>query len=321
LRGKGGKGGGKVGGLSDLPVVRRQTSGEIGTGIPEDIPDVNTTIVEEEKEVVTTPDLGSLRGIQEQLKRDLKAGDFSYGLEEPKATRARVAEQNKAYMDLVENIYPESKNEFLADALESFGAMILASPEKKGEAFSNRLSELQKAGIKRRDAMRVLRGKAGLKALESKHETEKAIRELPAVLRKRAVSTAEAALEARMKEAKIKELERGPGAKRAPTKIDDNTRKQVDSLIETIANNSFIGKKDKLKVGDIKIERNEIGEILKDLNMKAVRGIASEAFEMVRTGKVDNLTEGVMKIIKERIDSGNLPTKTSVIEDIKSALD
>lgn len=317
LRGKG-KGGGKVGGLSDLPVVRRQTSGGIGTPIPEEIP---TTIVEEEKEVVTTPDLGSLRGIQAQLAKDLKAGDISYGLEEPEDTRARVAEQNKAYMDLVENIYPESKNEFLADALEAFGAMILASPEKKGEAFSNRLNELRKAGIKRRDAIRVLKGKAGLKALESKHETEKAIRELPAVLRKRAVAAASAALDAQMTRAKIKDLERGPGAKRAPVKIDDNARLQVDSIIEAIADKSFIGKigkKETLKFGNkkdaegkpIRMGRDKIGKILKDLNTKAVRGIASEAFEKVRIGEADDLTEGVMYVIQERISSGNLPTET-----------
>jgi hypothetical protein len=293
------------GGLSDLPVVRRQSAGMIG------------------EEKVTTPetvDPESLRGIYSQLQKESKAGESFYGLEEPKASRVRVAEQNKEYMDLIENIYPESKNEFLADALESLGAMILASPEKKGEAFSNRLSELQKAGIKRRDAMRVLKGKAGLKALESKHELEESIRQLPAVMQKRARATASAALEARLKEAKIKELERGPGAKRAPTKIDDNTRMQVDSIIEAIANKSFIGKKETLMVGDKELERNKIGEILKDLNMKAVRGIASEAFEKVRIGEVDDLTEGVMKIIKERIDSGNLPTKTSFIEDIKSAL-
>jgi len=221
------KGGGKVGGLSDLPVVRRQTSGGIGTPIPEEIP---TTIVEEEKEVVTTPDLGSLRGIQEQLKRDLKAGDLSYGLEEPKDTRARVAEQNKAYMDLVENIYPESKNEFLADALESFGAMILASPEKKGEAFSNRLNELQKAGIKRRDAMRVLRGKAGLKALESKHETEKAIRNLPAVLRKRVMDRRRSLLENKKL---LKEIETMGRVGKIPTSGSKGELEMADDLLDT----------------------------------------------------------------------------------------
>ena len=205
------------GGLSDLPVVRRQTSGGIGTGIPEEIP---TTIVEEEKEVVTTPDLGSLRGIQEQLKRDLKAGDLSYGLEEPEDTRARVAEQNKAYMDLIENIYPESKNEFLADALESFGAMILASPEKKGEAFSNRFNELRKAGIKSRDARRVLKGKAALKALESKHETEKAIRNLPVVLRQRAMAKIKAVQDARRVEADIFAKYRGTPKKATPFSKD-----------------------------------------------------------------------------------------------------
>ena len=203
--------------MSDLPVVRRQTSGGIGTGIPEEIP---TTIVEEEKEVVTTPDLGSLRGIQEQLKRDLKAGDLSYGLEEPEDTRARVAEQNKAYMDLIENIYPESKNEFLADALESFGAMILASPEKKGEAFSNRFNELRKAGIKSKDARRVLKGKAALKALESKHETEKAIRNLPVVLRQRAMAKIKAVQDARRVEADIFAKYRGTPKKATPFSKD-----------------------------------------------------------------------------------------------------
>jgi hypothetical protein len=88
-----------------------------------------------------------------------------------------TADYNKKYMDIINRIYPEAQNEFLADALQALGAMFVA--ENKGEAFIKTFNDLQKAGMKRRDARRIALGKAGLENLKSDKATLDKIRQLP----------------------------------------------------------------------------------------------------------------------------------------------
>ena len=88
-----------------------------------------------------------------------------------------TADYNKKYMDIINRIYPEGQNEMLADALQALGAMFVA--ENKGEAFIKTFNDLQKAGMKRRDARRIALGKAGLENLKSDKATLDKIRQLP----------------------------------------------------------------------------------------------------------------------------------------------
>ena len=85
--------------------------------------------------------------------------------------------QNKKYLAFVNKMYPEGQNEFLADALAALGSMFIA--ENKGEAFQKTFSELQAAGVKRRDARRIAIGKVGLENLKRDDATLEKIRMLP----------------------------------------------------------------------------------------------------------------------------------------------
>ena len=85
--------------------------------------------------------------------------------------------QNEKYLAFVNKMYPEGQNEFLADALAALGSMFIA--ENKGEAFQKTFSELQAAGVKRRDARRIAIGKVGLENLKRDDATLEKIRMLP----------------------------------------------------------------------------------------------------------------------------------------------
>jgi len=85
--------------------------------------------------------------------------------------------QNEKYLAFVNKMYPEGQNEFLADALAALGSMFIA--ENKGEAFEKKFSELQAAGMKRRDARRAAIGKVGLENLKRDDATLEKIRMLP----------------------------------------------------------------------------------------------------------------------------------------------
>ena len=85
--------------------------------------------------------------------------------------------QNEKYLAFINKMYPEGQNEFLADALQAFGAMVIS--ENKGEAFINTFNKLQEAGVKRRDARRIAIGKVGLENLKRADATLEKIRMLP----------------------------------------------------------------------------------------------------------------------------------------------
>ena len=189
-----------------------------------------------------------------------------------------------------------------------------------GKAFEDLVKKLQKE----RGDISQLQAQQLISNLEIDELTEEQIRLLPRELGQYRAALKKAKAEARKLKAQTEKLEAetktAGRSKKAPTKIDDNARKQVNALIENVADGSFIGKKDTLSYGGKKVDRNKIGEMLKGLNIQSQRGIASQAFEEVRTGEADTLTKGVMIVIKERIASGNLKTGTSIIEDIKTGI-
>ena len=130
------------------------------------------------KEIANQPSEGSLRPMTEEeaaAKYDANPADFG-GISKEQLLKD-TADYNKKYMDIINRIYPEAQNEFLADALQALGAMFVA--ENKGEAFIKTFNDLQKAGMKRRDARRIALGRAALENLKSDKATLDKIRQLP----------------------------------------------------------------------------------------------------------------------------------------------
>ena len=303
-------------GLSGLPMFRRQAGGPPVDIWPQGMEDVEIETVAEE----TPEEIGTDRtALLTQLAA--KAGDFP-GYRTPDETRAAAEVKKAGRMAVFDKIIGDKGNLKLGDIWIAIGQGLMAGG---GMAYGKAFEDLTKKLQKERGDVSQLEAQQLISNLEIDELTDEQIRLLPRELVQYEAALTKAKRKARLEEAQIKKTEKeaktAGRSTRAPTKIDDNIRKQVDSLIDTIADESFIGKKDPHMVGGKKLDRNKIGEILKGLNMKAIRGIATEAFELERTGKVEDLKTGVMTVLKERINSGNLPTKTSIIEDVTGYFD
>jgi hypothetical protein len=184
--------------------------------------------------------IGSLtmQEAEEMVKKDPKA----YGIETTEDLLKYTKDYNDKYMTLIKNIYPESQNEFLADALQALGAMFVA--ENKGEAFNKTFNKLQEAGLKRRDARRVALGKAALDNLKTDKETMEKIRQLPKQRRDAIMALVKERREGRAAEAKIsKDIEqagyykRKPGSK--PTKATPVKKGELERAAEYTKQNTL----------------------------------------------------------------------------------
>ena len=164
--------------------------------------------------------------------------------------------QNEKYLAFVNKMYPEGQNEFLADALQAFGAMVIS--ENKGEAFINTFNKLQEAGVKRRDARRIAIGKVGLENLKRDDATLEKIRMLPKK-RKEAIEKILAKkygiekrdLDKRKTEAQIeKDLALAGKAKRykpKTTKIKELTKADIDGIQSYLSDNTLVDFKGRIE--------------------------------------------------------------------------
>jgi len=305
-------------GLSGLPMFRRQVPGQVieeEDVIVDDTRDVELAMAAEE----TPEEIGTDRTtLLTQLAT--KAGDFP-GYRTPDETKAAGEAKKARRMAVFDKIIGEKGQLKLGDVMIAVGQGLMAGG---GMAYGKAFEDLTKKLQKERGDVSQLQAQQLISNLEIDELTDEQIRLLPRELAQYRAALTKAKRQARLEEAQIKKTEKeakiAGRSKKAPTKIDDNARKQVNAEIETIADGFFIGKKDTLSYGGKKVDRNKIGEMLKGLNIQSQRGMASQAFEKVRTGEADSLTEGVMIVIKERIASGNLKTGTSIIEDIKTGI-
>jgi hypothetical protein len=130
------------------------------------------------KNIANQPSEGKLASITlEEAAAEYDANPAAFGDMTREQYLKDTADYNKKYMDVINRIYPEGQNEILADALQALGAMFVA--ENKGEAFIKTFNDLQKAGMKRRDARRIALGRAALENLKSDKATLDKIRQLP----------------------------------------------------------------------------------------------------------------------------------------------
>jgi hypothetical protein len=162
----------------DDPAVDDVAKFDVITNIKAETPKEKTNKKEVIKALANQPKEGRIGSLtmqeaEEMVKKDPKA----YGIETTEDLLKYTKDYNDKYMALIKSIYPESQNEFLADALQALGAMFVA--ENKGEAFNKTFNKLQEAGLKRRDARRVALGKAALENLKTDKETMEKIRQLP----------------------------------------------------------------------------------------------------------------------------------------------
>jgi len=172
----------------------RQAGGEDLAGLPGDLEE--GAVVEVKEEVTpqkqTKKVLQSLAGPstpkaltnkqsaaldEEEAGRKYDSNPAAFGDLTRKQYLADTKAQNEKYLAFVNKLYPEGQNEFLADALAALGSMFIA--ENKGAAFEKKFSELQAAGMKRRDARRAAIGKVGLENLKRDDATLEKIRMLP----------------------------------------------------------------------------------------------------------------------------------------------
>ena len=167
-----------------------------------------------------------------------------------------TADYNKRYMDTIKRIYPEAQNEILADALQALGAMFVA--ENKGEAFTKTFNDLQKAGMKRRDARRIALGKAGLENLKSDKATLDKIRQLP----KQRRDAINEMIEIRAKQMERKDIselrkattglrkaEKGKAERYRPktAKLKDLSKASIEGIQSYLTNNTLIDFKGRIE--------------------------------------------------------------------------
>jgi hypothetical protein len=164
--------------------------------------------------------------------------------------------QNEKYLTFVNKMYPEGQNEFLADALAALGSMFIA--ENKGEAFQKTFSELQAAGVKRRDARRIAIGKVGLENLKRDDATLEKIRMLPKKRREaiekilaKKYGIEKRDLDTRKTEAQIeKDLALAGKANRSKpktTKIKELTKADIDGIQSYLSDNTLVDFKGRIE--------------------------------------------------------------------------
>ena len=235
-------------GLSGLPMFRRQ----VGGGVWEGVEDVEIETVAEE-----TPEENPRTAIFKQLVA--KAGPFPAQQTPDELTAA--AEAKKARRAAVfDKIIGDKGSLKLGDVFIAVGQGLMKGG---GLEYSKAFEDLTKKLQKERGDVSQLEAQQLISNLEIDELTDEQIRVLPRDLAAWISAQKKAKEASEYKQAQIaklkKEAKTAGRSTRAPTKIDDNTRKQVDSLIHTIADESFIGRKDPHMVGDKKLDRNKIG--------------------------------------------------------------
>jgi hypothetical protein len=192
-------------GLSGLPMFRRQAGTQV---IDEDVIVDDTTEIEgiTEEDFAPAPALKDPQSVTDILAA-MKAGTMKFpGEEAPEVVRKRSAETSQKYTDLINKIYPESQNAFLADALQAFGSAVV-SEGNFGKAFNDTFIKLQEAGIKRQDAKRIALGKVGIENLGRSEKVEEFIRNQPKRIRDALVAARKSKLQEKYLIAKTKDLD------------------------------------------------------------------------------------------------------------------
>ena len=248
--------------------------------------------------------------------------------------------QNEKYLAFVNKMYPEGQNEFLADALAALGSMFIA--ENKGEAFQKTFSELQAAGVKRRDARRIAIGKVGLENLKRDDATLEKIRMLPKQRQDAIMALIAARDKGRMTEATIglkeaqtvKDLELAGKAKRGTVKKAGVAGKpDMKSVAPLLTTQSFYVEALKkypiptaafAKTGtastDPKARQQLVKETLED--PKAQIRIATRAKQIEKSiaekeGRTPDasiaLQQAISQVLKELFSTGQIGTKEGTL--------
>ena len=276
-------------GLSGLPMFRRQAGTQV---IDEDVIVDDTTKIEEitEEDLAPAPALKDPQSVTDILAA-MKAGTMKFpGEEAPEVVRKRSAETSQKYTDLINKIYPESQNAFLADALQAFGSAVV-SEGNFGKAFNDTFIKLQEAGIKRQDAKRIALGKVGIENLTRSEKVEEFIRNQPKRIRDALVAAADKKRKIAIEERKISILERGKPSKRQATAIESGS-----DLYKYHANQIK-------QLGKSYMSTNpEVGEKLQDLPTDTYQQLINTALNYrAKIGDTITPEEAVHKIVIDLI--------------------
>mgnify|MGYP006402618525 FL=1 len=227
-------------GLSGLPMFRRQAGTQV---IDEDVIVDDTTKIEEitEEDLAPAPALKDPQSVTDILAA-MKAGTMKFpGEEAPEVVRKRSAETSQKYTDLINKIYPESQNAFLADALQAFGSAVV-SEGNFGKAFNDTFIKLQEAGIKRQDAKRIALGKVGIENLTRSEKVEEFIRNQPKRIRDALVAAADKKWKRDIEERGIRVKEKTAGGVRGkPTTISSDVKKGYKKLRDVVVKKHLSG--------------------------------------------------------------------------------
>ena len=276
-------------GLSGLPMFRRQAGTQV---IDEDVIVDDTTEIEgiTEEDLAPAPALKDPQSVTDILAA-MKAGTMKFpGEEAPEVVRKRSAETSQKYTDLINKIYPESQNAFLADALQAFGSAVVSEGDF-GKAFNDTFIKLQEVGIKRQDAKRIALGKVGIENLGRSEKVEEFIRKQPKRIRDALIAAADKQRKIDIEEREIQVKEKGKPSKRQAVAVEigspefDIYRRQIELLGESYE----------------KIDP-KIGKHLQDLDNATLQALISRALNLkAELGDSISPDEAVHRVVTDAI--------------------
>ena len=194
-------------GLSGLPMFRRQ----VGGGVWEGVEDVEIETPQETIDEQVQVDSISGMDVQPEAERIIKLlgqGKLTVpGEESLEAGEKRLAAEKQSRVDLFNEFFPqESKYSFAADALESFGAMIV-SGGNKAEKFNDVFKKAREKGANIRQANKLANYKIGLESLGKEEDFKKYIKDRPKRIRDALVAARKSKLQEKYLIAKTKDLD------------------------------------------------------------------------------------------------------------------
>ena len=194
-------------GLSGLPMFRRQ----VGGGVLEGVEDVEIETPQETIDEQVQVDSISGMDVQPEAERIIKLlgqGKLTVpGEESLEAGEKRLAAEKQSRVDLFNEFFPqESKYSFAADALESFGAMIV-SGGNKAEKFNDVFKKAREKGANIRQANKLANYKIGLESLGKEEDFKKYIKDRPKRIRDALVAARKSKLQEKYLIAKTKDLD------------------------------------------------------------------------------------------------------------------